>query len=89
MALIELKLGDSVAALKCLNKIPALVLFYFTLYNLYCNIFFSSTVSSFSQEIRVLESLIRAYENYDEQAFQNCLKNAVWKTFNNEVCLKY
>lgn len=92
MALIELKIGDSVAALKCLNLIPVLALQknFFTLINQFylikiILIIFSSTVSLFSQEISALETLICAYESGDDETFENCLKSSVWKSLNNEV----
>lgn len=39
----------------------------------------------FTGEICALKSLIRAYENYDDDAFQDCLKSPVWRVLDTDV----
>lgn len=31
------------------------------------------------------KSLIKAYEDYDDERFQACLKNGIWRSMDNEV----
>uniref|UniRef100_A0A915DBY3 Gamma-soluble NSF attachment protein n=1 Tax=Ditylenchus dipsaci TaxID=166011 RepID=A0A915DBY3_9BILA len=41
-------------------------------------------ISSFGQEMNAVKCLIKAYESYDNEALQNCLKSGMWRSMDNE-----
>ena len=41
-------------------------------------------IFNFEMEMSAAKSLIKAYEDYDDERFQQCLKSGIWRDMDNE-----